>query len=567
MAILKNTTINDTGNLRIPVGTTAQRPSPTAGQFRYNTTTNGVEIYTGGANIWQSAAARGVRAAGGTVYDVDVEGTIYRVHVFTSTGNSTFTVTRPGTVEYLIVAGGGQGGGNCNSCGGAGAGGAGGLLTGFTTLTPQSYTFTVGAGGSGGIGNTNSTSAHGGNGGNSVAFALTAIGGGGGRPQNGQAGGSGGSGGGGSGGSSPVAGAGGAGTSGQGNAGGAGSLAGNNNGGGGGGAGGIGQAGVSNSNGGAGLVSIISGISTFYAGGGGGGAFSSNTPGTAGFGGGGNGANISINSGNGFAATPNTGGGGGGAVGSNIGGIGGLGGSGIVVIRYPLQVEPDVAAPKAAGNGLVLDLDFAKPTVYSGTGTAVNDSRLNGISGTLNGPTIQNIRTHRAEAVYTGNQSITVSGSGIQVSNTSFSIQWWVRKTLVGQPHIQIGGGNYANAPDVTAGVSIGTSSDVQSFRAQITDGSVNRRISISPFGFQDGVYTMITYVVNRSNGTSQLYKDAVLVGSLNLGTFGNSSTSNSMSIGGANSSAKAYVKFYNIPFTAEEVANNFNATRWRFGV
>lgn len=48
MAILKNTTINDTGYLKIPSGTTTQRPSvPTRGMFRYNTNLNTEEYYNG----------------------------------------------------------------------------------------------------------------------------------------------------------------------------------------------------------------------------------------------------------------------------------------------------------------------------------------------------------------------------------------------------------------------------------------------------------------------------------------------------------------------------------------
>jgi len=51
MATLKNTTVNDTGFLRLPIGTTAQRPvSPVAGYIRYNTTLSYLEIYTG--NNW-----------------------------------------------------------------------------------------------------------------------------------------------------------------------------------------------------------------------------------------------------------------------------------------------------------------------------------------------------------------------------------------------------------------------------------------------------------------------------------------------------------------------------------
>ena len=51
MATLKNTTINDTGFLNLPSGTTAQRPvSPVAGMVRFNTTTGYAEIYNG--SVW-----------------------------------------------------------------------------------------------------------------------------------------------------------------------------------------------------------------------------------------------------------------------------------------------------------------------------------------------------------------------------------------------------------------------------------------------------------------------------------------------------------------------------------
>lgn len=49
MATLKNTTINDTGFVRLPTGTTAQRPaSPSNGMSRFNTTTGRAEVYQNG---------------------------------------------------------------------------------------------------------------------------------------------------------------------------------------------------------------------------------------------------------------------------------------------------------------------------------------------------------------------------------------------------------------------------------------------------------------------------------------------------------------------------------------
>ena len=50
MATLKNSTVNDTGFLQLPAGTTAQRPaSPTVGMVRFNITLGYAEVYNGGS--------------------------------------------------------------------------------------------------------------------------------------------------------------------------------------------------------------------------------------------------------------------------------------------------------------------------------------------------------------------------------------------------------------------------------------------------------------------------------------------------------------------------------------
>ena len=80
-------------------------------------------------NIYNNPGAppSGMTATGGVISDYSDSGTVYRAHIFTSSG--TFTVSDDtsdfGTdVEYLVVAGGG--GGGYNFGGGGGAGGAGG---------------------------------------------------------------------------------------------------------------------------------------------------------------------------------------------------------------------------------------------------------------------------------------------------------------------------------------------------------------------------------------------------------------------------------------------------------
>jgi hypothetical protein len=141
MATLKNTTVNDTGYLQLPVGNTAERPvSPTNGMMRYNTTTASYEAYVAG--IWITI------------------------------------VSAPLTIEYLVVAGGGGGGAIT-----AGGGGAGGFLTGTVSnlLTNIAYAVTVGTGGAGATADTgNNSNSKGVSGSNSIFNNIIAAGGGGG---------------------------------------------------------------------------------------------------------------------------------------------------------------------------------------------------------------------------------------------------------------------------------------------------------------------------------------------------------------------------------------------------
>ena len=100
MATLTNLTINDTGFIQMPSGSSAQRPgTPTAGMIRYNTDNSRTELYDGTKWILLDGSALG---SGGSLATAGG----YRIHTFTS-GATTFTMTYPGEVEVLMVAGGG----------------------------------------------------------------------------------------------------------------------------------------------------------------------------------------------------------------------------------------------------------------------------------------------------------------------------------------------------------------------------------------------------------------------------------------------------------------------------
>ena len=116
----------------------------------------------------------GLTATGGVISDYTDGSTVYRAHIFTSSG--TFNVSSIGdygtNIQYLLI-GGGAGG----SSGVAGGGGAGGFLTGTSfavSTSPGSYTVTVGAGGVGEINNGGGTQ-----GGNTTVTGIGTAGGGG----------------------------------------------------------------------------------------------------------------------------------------------------------------------------------------------------------------------------------------------------------------------------------------------------------------------------------------------------------------------------------------------------
>jgi hypothetical protein len=198
-----NLTIDSTGHIKIPSGTTAQRPgTPVAGMMRFNTNNDSLEVYNG--TFWDLVKG-GLIATGGTITDITDAGFSYRVHTFT--GSSNFEVTTgSGVVEYLIVAGGGGGGAGAGSYYGGGGGAGGYISSTELILNPSVYPVVVGAGGV----YINSSDIAGTSGGNSSALGITAIGGGGGAGSTAAL--SGGSGGG----ASFLSNTGGAGTSGQG---------------------------------------------------------------------------------------------------------------------------------------------------------------------------------------------------------------------------------------------------------------------------------------------------------------------------------------------------------------
>ena len=390
MTDLKNTIIQDNEGIKVPRGSTADRPGRAGGanantpavqgMIRYNTDFGFTEYYDG--TTWKPMDDSVI--AWGTGADVVKIGNEVAM-IWRDVGVHNFRCEFGGNVRVLVVGGGGSGGGSGSNCS-AGGGGAGGFVeTTVTEANESNTTITVGKGGIGGnpgsdgggdnsfLGRDGSTSSYG------AIQGLGGGGGGGGQSRvNGRNGGS-------AGGGAHPGGVGGSAQQPGSTYGGFGGNGGNATpvnpewgGGGGGGAGEQGQTGNSNwgGMGGSGRMSGITGTMKWYAGGGGGGGCqqsgsrtrgvhqfsgqgtaSGTNAGEGGLGGGGSANQQWSNDFIQHRYQQGRGGyntGGGGAAGSyNSGGTrSGDGGTGIVVARFRSRVVEIGTIDKPAQNGV-----------------------------------------------------------------------------------------------------------------------------------------------------------------------------------------------------------------------
>ena len=115
ISTFKNTTVDDTGFLRLPTGTTALRPSAgisTQGMMRYNTTLSKFEGYTYPAETWGTL---GGGAGGGGADEIFVENSMVVTNDYelssgksaSSVGpitiNSGVTITTPSGQNWVIL--------------------------------------------------------------------------------------------------------------------------------------------------------------------------------------------------------------------------------------------------------------------------------------------------------------------------------------------------------------------------------------------------------------------------------------------------------------------------------
>ena len=226
-------------------------------------------------------------------------------------------------------------------------------------------------------------------------------------------------------------------------------------------------------------------------------------------------------------------------------------------------------------DGLVLCLDAANPRSYPLSGTSWNDLSWNGNNATLvNGPTFNS--NNGGSVVFDASDEYGyVSSSGFQSGNNSFSMECWFMWFGGGINNVLFGYGSdtAAHRVPVIAIVSskfhfeFGSGSGVVSSNTTTQTNTwyhgfavydkTTTKVYLNGIFENSTNYSSANIILNGSNGTN------AGIGCL-FSQYGNITTA-PRRYGTFNGSI-ALLRYYNRPLTPQEIRQNFNATRGRYG-
>ena len=227
--------------------------------------------------------------------------------------------------------------------------------------------------------------------------------------------------------------------------------------------------------------------------------------------------------------------------------------------------------PNIITDGLVLALDAANVKSYPGAGTAWNDLSGNNNHGELvNGPTYDS--ANGGSIVFDGVNDYVKVTNCVNALPQDITIELWLKGTTAAfDSALEIGQGGSSIANELVARGSNGASNYLQYLTYyEKTDLTTNNFIAVTPGNGMPISPTQFSQHVIwlKGNGTSGTY--------LNGSLFVNNVTPTSFNrwyitytdlyfgFGIENISA---IKIYNKVITSEEVLQNYNATKARFGL
>jgi hypothetical protein len=214
-------------------------------------------------------------------------------------------------------------------------------------------------------------------------------------------------------------------------------------------------------------------------------------------------------------------------------------------------------------DGLVLDLDAAKVASYPGTGTTWYDISGNNNNGTLtNGPTFSGIGK-QASIVFDGVDDYVNLGV-FQTLINNFTINLWCRITKTTAGNIL----GFYNINPPFNGWGLGFSQNpLDGGKLNFWDGTSWKNSNID---VTDSVLRNITVVINNTTLLS-FYINGVFSTSIQgdtIPTFTGNKAIGARNDGlGAMGGSINTITIYNRALSADEVSQNFNALRGRYGI
>ena len=222
-------------------------------------------------------------------------------------------------------------------------------------------------------------------------------------------------------------------------------------------------------------------------------------------------------------------------------------------------------SPRIVTDGLVLCLDAGNTKSYSGTGTSWTDLSGNGNTGTLtNGPTYNSSNLGFFQFVTNDFAAIP---NNVALDTQTPTVEVWVKTNETTQ------NGFWFEKGTVNSQYSLFQSGGNILWRMIIGGSIRNLTTTTATYMNTSNWYQVVgTY----TSGTRRLYINGVLVNfDTQTGTIETNSGGMSIGVyGGFNGSRGYYYngnlsscKVYNRALTAEEIQQNFNATRGRYGI
>jgi hypothetical protein len=217
--------------------------------------------------------------------------------------------------------------------------------------------------------------------------------------------------------------------------------------------------------------------------------------------------------------------------------------------------------PQIVTSGLVLAIDAANPKSYPGSGTSWNDLSGQNNTGTLvNSPTYNSAN---GTLTFTGTQRAdTVKISTI----TEGTFLAWIKRKGTQADYTGILFGRYYG---LATGMGFTSSQNL----GYTWNDAYNTYSWTSGLVIPDSQWCMVAITVNSTTGTAYLCQSSGITTAVN--TVSHTSVSNFNLVVGYDSasSLRAFigdigpVMFYNRALTANEIQQNFNAQRGRYGI